>query len=100
MAAKKELNIGIVGYGFMGRTHSNAFLQAPRFFDRHYLSDLGELAQRGRRHPQRDRRCGQCCAAVMSRPPEDDSRIVELVSSLNDELIQQRRSGHALPGGA
>ena len=33
MAAKKTLNIGLVGYGFMGRTHSNAFLQAPRFFD-------------------------------------------------------------------
>jgi len=31
--AKKTLNIGLVGYGFMGRTHSNAFLQAPRFFD-------------------------------------------------------------------
>jgi predicted dehydrogenase len=30
---KKPLNIGLVGYGFMGRTHSNAFLQAPRFFD-------------------------------------------------------------------
>lgn len=30
---KKTLNIGLVGYGFMGRTHSNAFLQAPRFFD-------------------------------------------------------------------
>ena len=29
----KPLNIGLVGYGFMGRTHSNAFLQAPRFFD-------------------------------------------------------------------
>jgi myo-inositol 2-dehydrogenase/D-chiro-inositol 1-dehydrogenase len=29
---KKKLNIGLVGYGFMGRTHSNAFLQAPRFF--------------------------------------------------------------------
>ncbi|MBI1874215.1 MAG: Gfo/Idh/MocA family oxidoreductase [Acidobacteria bacterium] len=29
----KRLNIGLVGYGFMGRTHSNAFLQAPRFFD-------------------------------------------------------------------
>ncbi|HXD17570.1 MAG TPA: Gfo/Idh/MocA family oxidoreductase [Vicinamibacterales bacterium] len=28
-----KLNIGLVGYGFMGRTHSNAFLQAPRFFD-------------------------------------------------------------------
>jgi len=30
---KKKVNIGLVGYGFMGRTHSNAFLQAPRFFD-------------------------------------------------------------------
>jgi predicted dehydrogenase len=29
----KALTIGLVGYGFMGRTHSNAFLQAPRFFD-------------------------------------------------------------------
>jgi predicted dehydrogenase len=29
----RELKIGMVGYGFMGRTHSNAFLQAPRFFD-------------------------------------------------------------------
>jgi myo-inositol 2-dehydrogenase/D-chiro-inositol 1-dehydrogenase len=31
--AKKSLNVGLVGYGFMGRTHSNAFLQAGRFFD-------------------------------------------------------------------
>jgi predicted dehydrogenase len=30
---KKDLNIGLVGYGFMGRAHSNAFLQAGRFFD-------------------------------------------------------------------
>jgi predicted dehydrogenase len=30
---KKQLNIGLVGYGFMGRTHTNAFLQAPRYFD-------------------------------------------------------------------
>ena len=29
----KNLNIGLIGYGFMGRTHSNAFLQAPRFFE-------------------------------------------------------------------
>jgi myo-inositol 2-dehydrogenase/D-chiro-inositol 1-dehydrogenase len=29
----KILNIGLVGYGFMGRTHSNAYLQAGRFFD-------------------------------------------------------------------
>ena len=33
LSIKKPLNIGLVGYGFMGRTHSNAFLQAPRFFE-------------------------------------------------------------------
>jgi len=33
MAAKKPLRIGIVGYGFMGRTHSNAYCQVPHFFD-------------------------------------------------------------------
>ena len=31
--AKKTLNIGLVGYGFMGRAHSNAFRQAERFFE-------------------------------------------------------------------
>jgi predicted dehydrogenase len=30
---KKKINIGMVGYGFMGRTHSNAFLNAGMFFD-------------------------------------------------------------------
>src|SRR5271163_3375780 len=28
-----KINVGLVGYGFMGRAHSNAFLQAGRFFD-------------------------------------------------------------------
>lgn len=31
--ASKALNIGMVGYGFMGRTHSNAFKQVGQFFD-------------------------------------------------------------------
>ena len=26
----KKLNIGVVGYGLMGRTHTNAYRQAPR----------------------------------------------------------------------
>jgi myo-inositol 2-dehydrogenase/D-chiro-inositol 1-dehydrogenase len=34
--AKKKINVGMVGYGFMGRTHSNAFAQAPHFFDLAY----------------------------------------------------------------
>jgi len=29
----KTINIGMVGYGFMGRTHSNAFSQVTHFFD-------------------------------------------------------------------
>src|ERR1700679_3999483 len=31
--ARTNLNVGLIGYGLMGRAHSNAFLQAPRFFD-------------------------------------------------------------------
>ncbi|KAA0990386.1 Gfo/Idh/MocA family protein [Dyadobacter aurulentus] len=30
---KKQLNIGIIGYKFMGRAHSNAWLKAPLFFN-------------------------------------------------------------------
>lgn len=32
MSAKKNLNIGIVGYGFMGRAHTNAFKTVSQFF--------------------------------------------------------------------
>jgi myo-inositol 2-dehydrogenase/D-chiro-inositol 1-dehydrogenase len=42
----KALNIGLVGYGFMGRTHSNAFLQAPRYFDLPYRPVLKAVAAR------------------------------------------------------
>jgi predicted dehydrogenase len=42
----KNLNIGLVGYGFMGRTHSNAFLQAPRYFDLPYKPVLKAVAAR------------------------------------------------------
>jgi len=31
--AKKKLNVGVIGYGFMGRTHSNAFGKVNQFFD-------------------------------------------------------------------
>jgi myo-inositol 2-dehydrogenase/D-chiro-inositol 1-dehydrogenase len=44
--AKKNLNIGLVGYGFMGRTHSNAYLQAPRFFDVPYQPVLKAVCAR------------------------------------------------------
>ncbi len=31
--AKKTMNVGIIGYNFMGRAHSQAWLNAPRYFD-------------------------------------------------------------------
>jgi predicted dehydrogenase len=33
MASRRTLRVGLVGYSFMGRAHSNAWRQAPRFFD-------------------------------------------------------------------
>jgi len=44
--AKKNLNIGLIGYGFMGRAHSNAFLQANRFFDLPYQPVLKSVCAR------------------------------------------------------
>lgn len=32
----KPLNIGLIGYGFMGRTHSNAYNRLANFFDSPY----------------------------------------------------------------
>ncbi len=43
---KKTLNVGMIGCGFMGRTHSNAFLHAPRFFDLPYAPVLKKICAR------------------------------------------------------
>jgi predicted dehydrogenase len=43
---KKKLNVGMVGYGFMGRTHSNAFLKAGKFFDLPYEPVLKTVCAR------------------------------------------------------
>ena len=32
MSEKKNLNIGLIGYGFMGRTHSNGYKRVSDFF--------------------------------------------------------------------
>jgi len=51
--AKQKLNIGLVGYGFMGRTHSNAFLQAPRYFDLTFEPVLKAVAARNKDRVER-----------------------------------------------
>ena len=46
MSAKKPLNIGLVGYGFMGRTHSNAYKRVNDFFDVPYRPVLKAVCGR------------------------------------------------------
>ncbi|MDR3620817.1 MAG: Gfo/Idh/MocA family oxidoreductase [Paludisphaera borealis] len=46
MAQKKPLNIGLIGYGFMGRTHSNAYKRVNDFFDLEYRPVLKAVCGR------------------------------------------------------
>ena len=46
MAEKRPLNIGMVGYGFMGRTHSNAFGKVNQFFELAYQPVLKAICGR------------------------------------------------------
>jgi predicted dehydrogenase len=42
----KPLNIGLIGYGFMGRAHSNAYRKVSNFFDLKYLPVLKAVCAR------------------------------------------------------
>jgi predicted dehydrogenase len=42
----KKLNIGLIGYGFMGRTHANAYSQVNHFFDLQYQTVLKAVCAR------------------------------------------------------
>ncbi|MCB1969788.1 MAG: Gfo/Idh/MocA family oxidoreductase [Geminicoccaceae bacterium] len=44
--SKDKLRVGLVGYGFMGKAHSNAYRQVGRFFDLPYDIELKALAAR------------------------------------------------------
>src|SRR5581483_12433624 len=49
MNNKKPLRIGLVGYGFMGRTHSNAYRQVNQFFDVDYRPELKVVCGRDKK---------------------------------------------------
>jgi predicted dehydrogenase len=42
----KNLNVGLIGYGFMGRAHSNAFRKVSNFFDLEYQPILKAVCAR------------------------------------------------------
>src|SRR5216117_2120839 len=44
----KNLNVGLIGYGFMGRAHSNAYRKVCNFFDLEYQPVLKAVAARSR----------------------------------------------------
>ena len=46
MASLKPLNVGLIGYGFMGRTHSNAYRKVNNFFDLRYRPVLKAVCGR------------------------------------------------------
>jgi predicted dehydrogenase len=46
MTSRKALNIGMVGTGFMGRTHSNAYRRVNNFFDLAYTPVLKAVCAR------------------------------------------------------
>jgi len=69
---KKKLNIGVVGYGFMGRTHSNAFGKVGNFFDLPYQPVLKTICAR---NPERAK---TFAAAIGGRPfgeTEENPRV-------------------------
>jgi predicted dehydrogenase len=50
--AKKPLNIGMIGYGFMGRAHSNAYRKVNQFFDLAYRPVLKAVCARNAENAQ------------------------------------------------
>jgi len=77
----KTLNIGLVGYGFMGRTHSNAFLQAPRFFDLPRTPVLKAVAARNEARVKAFAEQLDCAGRItftgLLAPPEVPARLAE-----------------------
>lgn len=48
MAAKRVLKVGLIGHNFMGKAHSNAWRQAPHFFDLPVDLELTKICGRHR----------------------------------------------------
>src|SRR5205823_1106255 len=98
----RKLNIGIIGYGFMGRAHSNAYRQVNRFFDLDTEPVLkaacgrngqaiGEFAQRwGWEHTETDWR------RLVERPDVDVIDIASPNSSHYEIALAAAAAGKAV----
>ena len=100
--SKAELKIGIIGYNFMGKAHSNAWLQANRFFDAPFTAVLkaacgrNEAATRefadnwGWQHVETDWR------KVVTR---DDIDLID-IAARPTEPVHKKRNVLLLPPGS
>ena len=83
----KPLNIGLVGYGFMGRTHSNAYKRVNDFFNVDYRPVLKAVCGRSGDAWCVRRRTG---ATSRSRPI---LQAADAVGQPGDEVVRRSRRG-------
>jgi predicted dehydrogenase len=99
---KKSLNVGIIGYNFMGKAHSNAWRQAPRFFDLpadiclHTLCGRNEAAAQAAAHTLGWSRTATDWRAVVSDPEIDIVDICTPNDSHKEIAIEAARHGKAI----
>ena len=87
--ATRELRIGLVGYGFMGRAHANAIHQVAHFFNK-------GTAGNDRRRPVLQAVCGrdeaklrEFAATWDARSVETDWRAISAQPSISEDAGQQ-----------
>ena len=83
----KKLNIGMIGYGFMGRTHSNAFSQVNHFFDLQHRPVLKALCARSADDRSDDQQCEIEDAKVGAAP---SSRLLAHLAGRGVLAIRER----------
>ena len=66
MSTRKPLRIGMIGYGFMGRAHSNAYRRVNNFFDLEYEPVLQAVCARDEAKAKQV--CRYSGATLRSRP--------------------------------
>ena len=77
----KTLRVGLIGYRFMGRAHSNAWRQAPRFFPLKANIELHTVADF----------VNACVEGKPSPPTFEDGLINQRVLAAVEESSQKKK---------
>ena len=85
MSEKKELRIGLIGYGFMGRTHTNGYKRVSDFFP-----DLGHK-------PVLQAVCGRTRTAPKHLPTNGATPVTRLTGGNSSSGTTSTPSTSALP---